>query len=84
MILMSMVLVYLLSLLLVFVYFLYITLSNLKIKNSSMKNMINNQNDVICFKKNIYNKWLILIGKKNIEDPITDGLIITATATGIF
>ena len=84
MILISMVLVYLLSLLLVFVYFLYITLSNLKIKNSSMKNMINNQNDVICFKKNIYNKWLVLIGKKNIEDPITDGLIITATATGIF
>ena len=43
MILMSMALVYLLSLPLVFVYFLDITLSSLK--NSSMKNKINHQND---------------------------------------
>ena len=44
MILMSMALVYLLCLPLVFLYFLYITLLRLKIKNSSMKNRINNQN----------------------------------------
>ena len=49
MILMSMALVYLLSLPLVFVYFLHITLFSLK--NSSMKNRINHQNDVICFRK---------------------------------
>ena len=55
MILMSMALVCLLSLPLVFVYFLHITLFNLKIKNLSMKNRINHQNDVICFRK-IYNK----------------------------
>ena len=49
MILMSMVLIYLLPLPLLFVYFLHITLS-LKIKNPSMKNMINKQNDVLCFR----------------------------------
>ena len=49
-----------------------------------MKNKINHQNDIICFRKNLYNKWLVLIGKKNIEDSIKDGLIITATTTGIF
>ena len=35
-------------------------------------------------KKNLYNKWLALIGKKNIEDSLKDGLIITIGATGIF
>ena len=53
MILMSMVLVYLVSLPLVFAYFLHITLFSLK--NLSMKNRINHQNDVICYRK-IYNK----------------------------
>ena len=48
--LMSMVLVCLWSLPSVFVYFLHITLS-LKLKNLSMKNRINHQNDVICFRK---------------------------------
>ena len=55
-ILMSMMLVYLLLLPLVFVYCLHITLSNLKIKNSSMKKRINHQNDVICFRFYIINK----------------------------
>ena len=54
MILMSMALVYLLSLPLVLVYFLYITLFSLK--NASMKNRINNQNDVICFRSYIINE----------------------------
>ena len=35
-------------------------------------------------KKTLYNKCVVLIGKKNIEDSIKDGLIITATTTGIF
>ena len=48
-----------------------------------MKNKINQQNDVICFKK-IYNKWLVLIGKKSIADSVKDRLIIKATATRIF
>ena len=60
--LMSMVLVCLWSLPSVFVYFLHITLS-LKIKNLSMKNRINHQNDVICFRK-IYNKWVTVIVMK--------------------
>ena len=34
----------------VLVYFLHITLS-LKVKNSSVKNRMNHQNDVICFRK---------------------------------
>ena len=55
MILMSMALVCLLSLPLVLVYFLHIALFSLKIKNKSMKNRINHQNDIICFRK-IYNK----------------------------
>ena len=49
-----MALVYLRSLLSVFVYFLHITLFSQK--NLSMKNKINHQKDVICFRKNIYNK----------------------------
>ena len=49
MILMSMVLVYLLSLSLVLVYFLHITL--LRLKNKPMKkNKINHQNNVLCFR----------------------------------
>ena len=44
---MSMALVRLRSLPLVFVYFLHI----LKIKNLSMKNRTNHQNNVICFKR---------------------------------
>ena len=51
MILMSITLVNLLSLPLVFVYFLHITLFSLKIKKLSMKNKINHQNDVLCFRK---------------------------------
>ena len=62
MILISMVLVYLLSLPLAFAYVLDITLSSLK-KPPMKKNKINHQNDVICFKKT-YNKWLDMIGKK--------------------
>ena len=58
MILMSIALVYLLSLPSVFMYFLHI---RLKIKKTmiawrlsmSKKNKINHQNDVICFRKNI-------------------------------
>ena len=63
--------------------FLHIMLPRLKIKKPSMKNKINQQNDVICFKK-IYNKWLVLIGKKSIADSVKDRLIIKATATRIF
>ena len=83
MILMSMVLVYLLSLPLVFVCFLHITLLKLKIKSKPMKIRINHQNDVIFFRK-IYNKLSSFDGKKNIEDSIKDWLIITATTTRIF
>ena len=50
-ILMSKVLLYLMSLSLVFVYFLHITRPRLKIKNPSMKTKINNQYDVLCFTK---------------------------------
>ena len=50
---------------------------------SLSKKKINHQNKVICFKK-IYNKWLALIGKKNVEDSIKDGLIITTGAARIF
>ena len=59
-ILMPMALVYLLSLPLAFAYFLHIKLLRLQIKNKSMKNLINHQNDVIYFKsddeKTLYNK----------------------------
>ena len=55
MILISMALAYLLYLPLTFVYFLYITFFSLKIKNLSLKNRINHQKDVTCFRK-IYNK----------------------------
>ena len=72
---MSMVL---LSLPLVFVYFMHTTLSSLKL---SMKNRINHQ-DVICFRKNIQ-KISSFDWKKNIEDSIKDGLIITIRATEI-
>ena len=65
-----MALVYLLSLPSVFVYFLNITLSSLKKATNEEK--VNHQNDVICFEKT-YNKWVLFVG-----------LIITATATGIF
>ena len=34
--------------------------------------------------KNLYNKWLVLAGKKNIENSTKDGLIITTGATRIF
>ena len=51
MMLMSMASVYLPSLPLVFVYFLHLTLFSLKIKKPSMKNKINNQNDVLSFRK---------------------------------
>ena len=48
MILMLIALVYLLSLPLAFVYFLYIKLLRLKTKDKPMKNKIDHQNDVIC------------------------------------
>ena len=69
MILISMALVYWLSLPLAFAYFLDITFSILK-KPPMMKNKINHQNV-----KKTYNKWLDLIGKKDIEDSIKDGFI---------
>ena len=34
--------------------------------------------------KNLMHKWVVLIGKKWIEDPITDGWIITVPITEIF
>ena len=49
----------------------------------SMKNRINHQNHVIFFRK-IYNKMSSFDWKKNIEDSIKDGWIITATTTRIF
>ena len=81
-ILISNSLVYLLSLPW-FVYFLHITLLRLQIKNKSTKYRINHQNDVICFRR-IYNKMSSFDWKKNIEDSIKDGIIITDTTTGIF
>ena len=50
--LMSMALVHLLSLPLVFAYFLHKNLLRLQTKNKSMKNKINHQNDVACFRSN--------------------------------
>ena len=35
-------------------------------------------------KKSLYNKWLVLIGKKNVEYFIKDGVIVTVTTTGLF
>ena len=55
--LMFIALVYLLSLPLVFVYFLHITIS-LKIKNKPMKNKTNHQNDILCFRSYIINEGL--------------------------
>ena len=48
------------------VYFLHITLSSLKIKTSSMKNRINHQNEFMSL-KNLYNKCLVLIGKRALK-----------------
>ena len=48
-----------------------------------MKNRINHQNDVISFRR-IYNKMSSFNWKKNIEDSVKDGIIITATTNGIF
>ena len=48
-----------------------------------MKNRMNHQNGVICF-RTIFNKIGSFDWKKNIEDFIKDGIIITATTTGIF
>ena len=48
-----------------------------------MKNSIHHQNDAISFRK-IYNKMSSFDWKKSIEDSIKDGIIITATTTGIF
>ena len=64
-------------------YFLHITLPRLQIKNKSMKNRIHHQNDVICFRK-ICNKTNSFDWKKNTEDSIKDGIIITVTTNGIF
>ena len=82
-ILISMVLVYLLFLPFAFVYFLHMTLLRLQIKNKSVKNRINHQNNVICFRK-IYNKMIIFDWKKSTEDSIKDEIIVTATNTGMF
>ena len=76
-------LVYLLSLPVAFAYCLHITLLKLQIKNNSMKNRMNHQNGVMCF-RTIFNKIGSFDWKKNIEDFIKDGKIITATTTGIF
>ena len=47
-----------------------------------MKNKINHQNDVICFrsddKKNLKQEMSSFDWEKNVEDYIKDGLIITA------
>ena len=43
--------------------FLHITLSSLKIKNSSMKNRINHQSDFMSL-KDLYNKWVTVIVRK--------------------
>ena len=51
----SMGLVYLLSLPLALVYFLYIALPRLQLKNKLMKNRINRQSNAIYFRKK-YNK----------------------------
>ena len=70
------------------VYCLPIPLFSL-LKNSSMipwrlsMYKKNHQKYVIYFRK-IYNKWVLLIGKKNIEDSLKNGVIITIGATGIF
>ena len=77
-ILISMALTYLLSLPLAFARFLHITFLRLQIKNKSMKNRMNYQNDVICFRK-IYNKLSSFDWKKNIEDSIEEGIIIITT-----
>ena len=77
-ILISMALTYLLSLPLAFARFLHITFLRLQIKNKSMKNRMNYQNDVICFRK-IYNKLSSFDRKKNIEDSIEEGIIIITT-----
>ena len=45
--------------------FLRITLPRLQIKSNSMKNNINHQNEVICFK--IYSKLVVLIGRKKMK-----------------
>ena len=66
-ILMSIALAYLLSLPLTLVYFLHITLLRLEIKNSSMKNRINHQNNVIWFRSNLYNKWVTVIVRKHLK-----------------
>ena len=77
-ILISMALTYLLSLPLAFARFLHITFLRLQIKNKSMKNRMNYQNDVICFRK-IYNKLSSFDWKKNIEDSIEEEIIIITT-----
>ena len=53
-----------------------------------MKNKINHQNDVICFRsddgKNLIQEMSSFNWKKYVEDYIKDGLVITAAVTGIF
>ena len=48
-----------------------------------MKNRINRQSNAIYFRKK-YNKMSSFHWKKNIQDSIKDGVIITATTTGVF
>ena len=47
-----------------------------------MEKRINHDNFMSL--KILYNKWVILIGKKSIENFLKDRLIITAKTTGIF
>ena len=78
-----MALAYLLSSPLAFVYFL----RTRRVDKSSMKNPLN-QKDVICFRsddeKNLIQQLSSFDWKKNVEDSIKNGLIITAAATGIY
>ena len=85
---MSMTLAYLLSLQLVFVYFLLITFSSLKQK--PMKNKINHQNKLMCFRTYIIIEWLwfrktlknLSPTVDDVKKPIGDGpLTATVVAT---
>ena len=84
MILMSMVLVCLLSLPLMLVYFLHITFSSLKKCSSMKRKRSTTKMTSYALKKYAINDYCSFDWKKSIEDSIKDGLIITATTTGIF
>ena len=67
--------------------YLHMKLLGLQTKNKPTKNRINHKNDVICFRsdegKNIQ-QMSSFDWKKNVEESIKDGLIITVTVVGIF